>query len=96
LQVATLDDRWRKPEIAERAQWESLADGRGRVGDMHEKRAAKVGKVRWDAEELPHSEGVAYKAKRNRNVPAGLTDGVVVSEEGPRQHNLDRSQGSLR
>jgi hypothetical protein len=61
-----------------------------------ESAAVKVGKVPRDAEALPHSEGVAYKVIRNRSVPAGLADGVIVSEDGPRQHNSDRSQGPLR
>jgi len=49
-----------------------------------ESTAVKVGKVPRDAEALPHSEGVAYKVKRNRNVPAGLADGVVLGSDGPR------------
>jgi hypothetical protein len=60
-----------------------------------ESAAVKVGKVPWDAEALPHSEGVAYKVIRNRSVPTGLADGVIVSDDGPRQHNSDRSQGPL-
>jgi ribosomal protein L37AE/L43A len=57
--------------------------------------AVKAGIVPWDAEALPHSRGVAYKVIRSRNVPAGLADGVIVSDDGPRQHNSDRSQGPL-
>jgi hypothetical protein len=60
-----------------------------------ESAAVKVGKVPWDTEALPHSEGVAYKVIRNRSMPVGLADGVIVSDDGPRQHNSDWSQGPL-
>ena len=51
--------------------------------------------LQMEAEALPHSKGVTYKVKRNRNVPTGLVDGVIVSRDGPRQHNSVRSQGLL-
>ena len=60
-----------------------------------ERTAVKVGKVLWEAEALPHSKGVTYKVKRNRSVPVGLADGVIVSNDGSRQHNSNRSQGPL-